>query len=88
MTGDGNDIRSEVRELVGSMSPRKDPGAVRPGASLGDDLDFDSLTKMELAVAIERRFGLTMIRDEDVMDIDTVGDIEELVMRVRARSEA
>jgi acyl carrier protein len=81
-------IRSEVRALVASMSPRADVTVADPTAKLEDDLNYDSLTKIELAVALERMFQLTAVQEEDVMGIDTVADIEELVITVRGRSPA
>ena len=67
------------------MSPREDVTVADPTHRLDADLDYDSLGKMELAIALERSFGLTAIQEEDVMNIHTVKDIEDLVIRVLDR---
>jgi acyl carrier protein len=85
---DDDAIRHDVRALVGAMSPHDDVTAADPTQRLDTDLDYDSLGKMELAIALERTFGLTAIQEEDVMDIDTVQDIEDLVIRVLGRQPA
>ena len=43
-------------------------------ASLVDDLDADSLDAVELNMAFEDKFGIT-IADEDLGTLKTVGDI-------------
>ncbi|MDQ6649995.1 MAG: acyl carrier protein [Actinomycetota bacterium] len=47
--------------------------AVVPGASFTDDLDVDSLSMVEVVVAAEERFGVS-IPDDDVAGLTTVGD--------------
>lgn len=82
---DDDVIGREVRALAGALSPRGDVTVATPTQRLDADLNYDSLCKMELAVVLERTFGLTVIRDEDVMGIDNVQDIENLVIRVLER---
>lgn len=78
-------IRSEVRALAGAMSPRSEVTVAESAQRLDADLDYDSLGKMELAVALESTFGLSAIQEEDVMDIVIVQDIEDLVIRILGR---
>ncbi|GAC1322933.1 MAG: acyl carrier protein [Mycobacteriales bacterium] len=47
--------------------------AVVPSASFTDDLDVDSLSMVEVVVAAEERFGVS-IPDDDVAGLATVGD--------------
>jgi acyl carrier protein len=47
--------------------------AVVPTATFDKDLDVDSLTMVEVVVACEERFGVT-IPDEALEDLRTVGD--------------
>jgi len=81
----GEEVRQRVRALAGEMSQRPLSDPVQPSARLEEDLNFDSLEKVELAVAVEQEFGLRAIQEEDVMDIETVGDLEELVLQVLER---
>jgi acyl carrier protein len=60
---------ADVLEEVAGTS--KD--AVVPTASFDKDLDIDSLTMVEVVVACEERFGVT-IPDEALESLRTVGD--------------
>ena len=53
-----------------------DADKVLPEARLAEDLEADSLAAVELAMALEEAFGVT-IPDEDVAKFATVGDIVE-----------
>ena len=57
-----------VREITGIK-----PELVVPEASFTDDLDVDSLSMVEVAVAAEERFGVR-IPDADLAKLKTVGD--------------
>ena len=60
---------AEVLEEVAG-TPAAD---VKPEASFDKDLDIDSLTMVEVVVACEERFGVT-IPDEALEQLRTVGD--------------
>jgi acyl carrier protein len=77
-------IAAEVRQLAATMAPRR-VDEVTDGQRLADDLDFDSLALIELAVALEKRFELPPISDEDAMDVVTVGDLVALVSQAVGR---
>lgn len=69
-----------VSRLVGVLAPEQqvDP----PSESrLLDDLAYHSLALAELAFAIEEIFALDAIDPAQVMQIETVGDIIELVLK-------
>ncbi len=51
-----------------------DEDAITMQTSFIDDLEADSLDLIELVMAIEEEFGLS-IEDQDVGDIKTVGDV-------------
>ena len=51
-----------------------DADAVKMNASLQEDLDADSLDAVELAMALEDEFGVT-IADDKLGDMKTVADI-------------
>ena len=55
-----------------------DPGKVTLDAKFGDDLDADSLDLVELVMALEEEFDVTV--DEEELDgIETVGQALSLV---------
>ena len=51
-----------------------DVDKVTPEASLTEDLQADSLDAVELNMAFEDKFGVS-IADEDLVNLKTVGDI-------------
>ena len=55
-----------------------DPDKVVPEARFGDDLDADSLDLVELVMALEEEFGVT-IGEEELDGIETVAQAYGLV---------
>ena len=55
-------------------TPSCDADKVTPEASLTEDLQADSLDAVELNMAFEDKFGVS-IADEDLVNLKTVGDI-------------
>jgi acyl carrier protein len=50
-----------------------DPAEVTPEKSFVDDLDVDSLSMVEVAMAVEEKFGAS-IPDDKLSELKTVGD--------------
>ena len=61
-------LASVLEEVAGTPADQ-----VVPGAAFDKDLDIDSLTMVEVVVACEERFGVT-IPDEALEQLTTVGD--------------
>ena len=55
---------------------------VTPEAELAEDLDIDSLSMVEVVVAVQDKFGI-IIPDEDLTDIKTVQDVVSYVQRAQ-----
>ena len=53
---------------------------VTPGKSFVDDLDIDSLSMVEIAVAAQDKFGVE-IPDEQLKDLKTVQDVVNFVSK-------
>jgi acyl carrier protein len=68
-----DDVLGEVRSVFAAVA-KTDPGAISPEKSLSEDLDVDSLTLIEVVVAIEDKFGL-LIPDDEWQRFSTVGDL-------------
>jgi acyl carrier protein len=66
------EIRSDLAEIVNEVAgvPADD---VQLEKSVLDDLDVDSLSMVEVVVAAEEKFGVT-IPDDEVKNLSTVGD--------------
>lgn len=54
------------------------PADVTPEKSFVDDLDVDSLSMVEVAMAVEEKFGAT-IPDEKLSELKTVGDAVDYI---------
>jgi acyl carrier protein len=73
------DILSGLAEIVEEIAgtPKED---VTPEASFVDDLDIDSLSMVEIAVAAQDKFGVE-IPDEQLKDLKTVQDVVNFVSK-------
>ena len=60
---------AEILEEVAGVAPAD----VSPEKSFTDDLDVDSLSMVEIATAVEDKFGVA-IPDDQLANIKTVGD--------------
>lgn len=74
-----DELQRAIRGVIARLSPSR-PAAVEPGQRLIDDLAYDSLALIELALALEDEFRLTPLSDYDSLDIVSVGEVEELVV--------
>ena len=70
---------SEIIEEVAGV-PAAD---VSPEKSFTDDLDIDSLSMVEIAVAAQDKFGVE-IPDDQLKDLTTVQDVIEFVRKAEA----
>jgi len=70
-------LYDEIKELIISELA-VDENVVVPEAHLQDDLGADSLGLLNLAEAINARYGL-QLQGDDLMDIPNVGELVKLV---------
>ncbi len=68
-------VFEEVRTLVAEQLPDVDKSSITLTSSFEDDLRADSLALVELLMAIEEKFDLPDIPEEDADKIKTVGDV-------------
>lgn len=75
------EIRTDLADIVNEVAgiPADD---VQTDKSFVDDLDVDSLSMVEVVVACEEKFGVT-IPDEEVKNLRTVGDAVAYIERNR-----
>ena len=72
------EIETRVRQIVSEIAP--DPPKVLESTSrLAQDLMFDSVTLLELAVALETEFDLAAITAVDTESLLTVGDLAKFI---------
>lgn len=80
-------IRRDVRRLIEQLAPVRD-GEISPDSELGVDLGYESLRLMELATALEDHFELREITEDDAAEADTVGEVEDLAVRLVSEQHA
>lgn len=66
------EIRTGLAEILDEVAG-VEPANVTPDKTFVDDLDVDSLSMVEVAMAAEERFG-TKIPDDELSNLKTVGD--------------
>jgi len=79
---EGDDIRDGLAEILEEIAGVK-PQDVQLGKSFTDDLDVDSLSMVEIALAAEDRFGVK-IPDDELAGLKTVGDAVRYIEKARA----
>ena len=70
-------IEKEIVTIISDVSGF-DADEIRPDANFYNDLEIDSIKAIEITVAIEKKFKIS-VRDEDVPNITTVRQAVELV---------
>ena len=72
-----NDVEKEIISIIADVSGF-DEKEINPDTKLADELEIDSIKAIEITVAIEKKFKIS-VRDEDVPNSTTVGSAVELV---------
>ncbi len=67
-----DDILKELAAILNEVADVQESD-VTPEKSFVDDLDVDSLSMVEVAMAVEEKFGAT-IPDDKLSELKTVGD--------------
>ena len=62
----------KLKEILGKVLPDVDMSLVNDGTRLVEDLGFDSLAMMMMAMEIEDAFGFTF---NEFVKFETVGDV-------------
>ena len=72
-------IRAEVKNLVAEITERE-PEEVSDKAIFSEELGIDSLTGMEIMLAIDKKFT-TDLPEEEFAKVKNVDDIVEMIQR-------
>src|SRR5687768_3802489 len=75
------EIRSDLADIVNEVAG-VDADDVQLDKSFVDDLDVDSLSMVEVVVAAEEKFGVS-IPDDEVKNLKTVGDAVAFIERAQ-----
>ncbi len=72
------DIQAEIKKAICKVHPGIDEAKITPDATFTGDLEMDSLSMVELALAMEDSFGVTL-PDEELSKLATVGEVTSLI---------
>lgn len=82
-----DDVEKEIVEIIADISGFEIE-EIKPDANFFQDLEIDSIKAIEITVAIEKKFKIS-VRDEDVPNITTVREAVVLVNRlIEAKTHA
>jgi len=76
-------VEKEIISILSEISG-VDESDIKPETDLAKDLDIDSIKAIEITVAIEKKFKIS-VRDEDVPKIMTLRQAVELVGQLLAQ---
>jgi acyl carrier protein len=75
-----------IKNAICKVQPGIDASKIVPTAHLGEDLEIDSLGRVELALAMEESFGF-YLPDDELENVVTVGDAIDLIeTKLRAKN--
>ncbi len=72
-----DNIEEEIISIISDVSGFE-PDEIKPDTNLANELEIDSIKAIEITVAIEKKYKIS-VRDEDVPKIVTLRDAVELV---------
>ncbi len=73
------DVKSHIKNLLVELA-ECEPEEVSDTAHFQDDLDLDSLTAIELMVALDKKYNID-IPEEEFRSIENLGQSVEMVMK-------
>ena len=79
MTVSQEEIIAGIAEIIEEVTGIE-PSEITPEKSFVDDLDIDSLSMVEIAVAAQDKFGVE-IPDDQLKDLTTVQDVVNYVSK-------
>ncbi len=77
-------VFDKIKELIVEQFMISNPDEITLATSFVDDLEADSLDIVELIMAVEEEFGIT-IEDQDVEGIKTIGDVVNYIAEKQAK---
>ncbi|MCX6006845.1 MAG: acyl carrier protein [Chloroflexi bacterium] len=79
-------VFEEVKKTIVKIQPGIDESKIKPEARFKEDLEIDSLSKVEMALALEDTLDLTL-QDAELEDIKTVQHVVDLIeSRLKVRN--
>jgi acyl carrier protein len=80
-----DNIEKEIISIISDISGF-DPEEITPETNLLKDLEVDSIKAIEIAVAIEKKYKVS-VRDEDIPNLTTPKQIVETILNLIQQKE-
>ena len=77
-------IEEKLKEIT--LRVTRMPDAEFSGGTTFDDLEADSMDKVQILIALEGEFGIE-IPDEEIISIETMGEFVEYILKKIAEKE-
>lgn len=81
-----DNLEQDLKQLIADTIGRE-AAEIKTDANFWKDLEVDSIKAIEITVAIERKYKIS-IRDEDIPAISTIGQAVEAVRAAIKRKES
>lgn len=83
-----DEIRARVIKTLSGIVPELDPSSLKPGVSLRDQLDVDSMDFLNFLIALHQEFGVDVPEADagKLGTIDACVDYLEQALRQRAQA--
>lgn len=69
----GEEIKNTVLRLLGTIAPEADLGRIKPGSRFRDQLDIDSMDRLNFVIALHKEFNVE-IPEADYPKLETLDD--------------
>lgn len=82
---------TEIVEIINNSMVKEfelDSEIMTPEAHLVKDLEMDSLDFVDLVVILQEAFGVKLRNDSSVREINTLGDLHNLILEKKRQLEA
>ena len=80
------DVYEEIKKTITKVQPGIEENKIVLDALLKDDLEIDSLGRVEMTLALEDAFNL-YLQDEELEDVKSVNDVVTLIeSKVKVRN--
>lgn len=73
-----DEIKTKLKSLFANIKKKKLEVDIKEDNKLGEDLDLDSLERVEMLFEIEQNFSIK-IEDEEARELKTVKDIIDMI---------
>lgn len=78
-----DEIRTVLLEEIGNIAPEADVSVVRPDADLREELDIDSISFLNLVIALGRRLGIN-VPEKDYAQLRTLNSAVAYLIKLAA----